>query len=332
MKPLDTAAARRVLVRAPNWLGDAIMCIPAIKALARALEPAELRVLAVGGLGEIFIRYPFVNRTLKFSKEDSYAVHGLLAKERYDALWLFTNSFRSAFDGKRTGCKIRVGYSGNMRDALLTHPVPKMAHLHMVDYYLNLVNPFWGTVFSQDIDFPLLPREEDFAARMVDMDYGAIGIPLGAKYGPAKQWPHDNVKKLVTLLAGTQRRIVLFGTSAEMEQAADLEEAGNGMVVNLAGGTSIGEMAAVMKRCEWVVANDSGPLHLAGAVGVKTIAIFGPTDYNRTAPLSDNVRIVSKDAKCAPCMKRQCPAGHHQCMKDISAEEIYDIIEGPNPA
>lgn len=328
MKKLDQAA-RRVLVRAPNWLGDAIMCLPAIKALARALEPEELRVLAVGGLGDIFIRYPFVNRTLKFNKEDSGAVHALLAKEPYDALWLFTNSFRSAFDGKRTGCKIRVGYGGNMRDMLLTHPVPKMSNLHMVDYYLNLVNPFWGTVFSQNIDFPLLPREEEFAAKMVDMDYGAVGIPLGAKYGPAKEWPHDKVRQLIALLAGTQRRIVLFGTAAEMDQAVDLEEAGKGLVVNLAGRTSIGEMAAVMKRCEWVVANDSGPLHVAGAVGVKTIAIFGPTDYNRTAPLSDNVRIVSKDAKCAPCMKRQCPAGHHQCMIDINAEEIFEIIEGP---
>ncbi|MBI5638293.1 MAG: lipopolysaccharide heptosyltransferase II [Nitrospinae bacterium] len=329
MKPIDPAAARRVLARAPNWLGDAIMCIPALKALARALEPVELRVLAVGGLGEIFIRYPFVSRTLKFNKEDSNAVHRLLAKETYDALWLFTNSFRSAYDGLRTGCKIRVGYGGNMRDSLLTHPVPKTPNVHMIDYYLNLVSPFSGTVFSQSIDFPLLPREEEFAAGMEDLEYGAVGIPLGAKYGPAKVWPHDNVKQLITLLAGTQRRIVLFGTPAEAEQAADLEGAGKGLVVNLVGGTSIGEMAAVMKRCDWVVANDSGPLHLAGAVGVKTIAIFGPTDYNRTAPLSDNVRIVSKDVKCAPCMKRQCPAGHHQCMNDINAEEIYDIIEGP---
>ncbi len=331
MKGLDAAAVRRVLVRAPNWLGDAIMCLPAIKALAHSLKPDDLRVLASGGLGEIFIRYPFVNHTLKFNKEDSGAVHHLLARQKYDALWLFTNSFRSALDGKQTGCKIRVGYGGNMRDLLLTHPIPKMANLHMVDYYLNLVSPFWGTVFSQNIDFPLLPREVEFAERIPELEYGAIGIPLGARYGPAKVWPHDNLKRLISLLALTQRRIVLFGTSAEAEQAADLEEMGKGLVVNMAGATSIGEMAAVMKRCDWVVANDSGPLHLAGAVGVKTIAIFGPTDYNRTAPLSENVRIVSKDLKCAPCMKRQCPKGHQQCMKDISAEEIYDIIEGPQP-
>ena len=329
MKGIGREEARRVLVRAPNWLGDAIMCIPAIKALAKALEPEELRVLAAGGLGEIFIRYPFVSRTLKFDKKDSNAVHRLLAKEKYDALWLFTNSFRSAYDGLATGCKIRVGYGGNMRDSLLTHPVPKTPKVHMIDYYLNLVSPFWGTLFSQSIDFPLLPREEEFAAKMADMDYGAVGIPLGAKYGPAKVWPHDNVKKLITLLAGTQRRIVLFGTAAEAEQAAALEEAGKGLVVNLAGKTSIGQMAAVMKRCDWVVANDSGPLHLAGAVGVKTIAIFGPTDYNRTAPLSDNVRIVGKDVKCAPCLKRECPDGHHQCMIDIGAEELFEIIEGP---
>ncbi len=326
MKPIDAAAARRVLVRVPNWLGDAVMCVPAVKALAKALQPDELRVLATGPLGEIFIRYPFVNRATRFAKADSHAVHRLLAHERYDALWLFTNSFRSAYDGCQTGCKIRVGYAGNMRTGLLTHAVPATPGVHMVDFYLNLVNPFWTTLFSQEIDLPLLPREEEFASKIKEIEPGAVGLPLGAKYGPAKMWPHENLKKLVAHLAGAKRRVLLFGTPSELLQAADLEEAGRGMVVNLVGKTRIGEMAAVMKRCEWVVANDSGPLHLAGAVGVKTIAIFGPTDYNRTAPLSDNVRIVTRDAPCAPCMKRSCPTDH-RCMKEITAEEIYGIIE-----
>jgi len=321
----DVHKARRILVRSPNWLGDAIMCLPAIKAIAKAARPDELRVLCVAGLGGLFGRYPFITDVLQFKKGDSAPAHGLLAGAKYDAIWLFTNSFRSAMDAQKTKCPIRVGYAGNLRSPLLTHPVAKTAGVHMVDYYLNLVSPFWGTVFSQEADFPLLPDEERFANALALPD-GAVGIPLGAKYGPAKCWPHRNLKAFVKMAAEKGgRTVVLFGTSAERLQADALEQCAKGKAVNLVGKTTIGQMAAVMRRCAWVVANDSGPLHVAGAVGAPTVAIFGPTDYRRTAPLSDNVRIVSKDAKCAPCLKRECPTDQH-CMKGITAEEIYAII------
>ncbi|MBI5178739.1 MAG: lipopolysaccharide heptosyltransferase II [Nitrospinae bacterium] len=316
--------ARRILVRSPNWLGDAIMSLPAIKAIAKAAKPDELRVLCVAGLGNLFMRYPFITDVMQFKKGNASAAHRLLAPAKYDALFLFTNSFRSAMDGAKSKCPVRIGYGGNLRGPLLTHPVAKTAGVHMVDFYLNLVSPFWGSVFSQEIDFPLLPDERAFADGIGEMK-GAIGIPLGAKYGPAKCWPHKNLKAFIRLAGEKGHPIALFGSAAEKLQAGALEESAKGRVMNLAGKTTIGEMAAVMKRCAWVVANDSGPLHVAGAVGARTIAIFGPTDHRRTAPLSDNVRIVSKDAKCAPCMKRECPTDHH-CMKGISPEEIYAII------
>lgn len=316
-----------MLVRSPNWLGDAVMCLPAIKALHKALAPDELRVLVAGGFGDLFTRYQFVSRTLAFDKKDSGAVHALLAREKYDAIWLFTNSPRSAHDASKTGCPVRVGYGGNFRAWLLTHPVPKTPNIHMVDYYLNLISPFWGGLFSQEIGFPILLSEAQFAANLPGMEDGAVGIPLGARYGPAKTWPYFNLKRLVGMLAEGGRRTVLFGTPAEAGMAAALESAGGGTVLNLTGRTTIGQMAAVMKRCGTVVANDSGPLHIAAATGAKTVAIFGPTNYNLTAPLSDNVRIVSKDVDCAPCMKRECPKDH-RCMKEITAEEVYEIIEG----
>jgi len=325
MKGLKKELLRRILVRPPNWLGDAVMCLPAIKALARAARPDELRVLSVSSLGNLFDRYPFITDVMRFKKGNSDAAHSLLTAAGYDAIFLFTNSFRSAMDAKSTACPIRVGYGGNFRGPLLTHAVEKTPGIHMVDYYLNLISPFWGSVFSQAVDFPLLPPEVEFAADIDGLE-GAVGIPLGAKYGPAKCWPHRNLKSFIKLVRErSQRRIVLFGTAAETLQADALESIGDGRVVNLVGKTSIGQMAAVMGRCGWVVANDSGPLHIAGAVGVNTIAIFGPTNYRSTAPLSENVRVVSRDAKCAPCMKRECPKDHH-CMKGIAAEEIYDII------
>ncbi len=325
MKPIKKEHLRRILVRAPNWLGDAIMCLPAIKALSRTIRPDELRVMAVSGLGDLFDRYKFITDVLHFKKENSTAAHSMLADANYDAIFLFTNSFRSSMDAMKTGCPVRVGYGGNFRGPLLTHPVGKTHGVHMVDYYLNLVNPFWGGVFSQNSDFPILPGEARFAAAIEGLN-GAVAIPLGAKYGTAKCWPHKNLKSFIKLILNrSQRRIVLFGTAAERLQAEALEGAGKGRVINLVGATSIGQMAAVMGQCDWVVANDSGPLHVAGAVGVKTIGLFGPTDYRRTAPLAETVQIITKDAKCAPCMKRECPKDH-RCMKNISAEEIYDII------
>ncbi|MBI3793259.1 MAG: lipopolysaccharide heptosyltransferase II [Nitrospinae bacterium] len=320
---LNLESARRILVRAPNWLGDAIMSLPAIKGLAEIFEPPELAVVAPASLDGLFERYGFINEVHYITKKNSFGAHKALAG-KYDAMFLFTNSFRSALHALAAKCPVRVGYGGNFRGPLLTNVMPKLKRVHMVDYYLNLVRPFGVRMFGQNADFPLLPEEAAFAENISGLD-DAVAIPLGARYGSAKCWPHRQLKAFIKLAAGDDRRVVLLGTNSDEMQGEALEDVAPTKITNLVGKTTIGQMAAVMARCAWVVANDSGPLHVAGATGVKTIAIFGPTDHSRTAPMADCVRLVTQNSDCAPCFKRECNGDHH-CMEEISAEEIYSIM------
>lgn len=312
-------------MRSPNWLGDAVMALPAMSALFAALSPEKFCVLARRGLGNLFKRYRFIDEAIEFSRAEEASVHAKIRDENFDAIFLFTNSFRSAWNARKTGCKIRVGHSGSWRGCLLTHPVDKPKNTHMADYYFSLVDTLSAGGAPENLGFPLLPEEKEFADAIEGLD-NAVGLPLGARYGSAKCWPHEKVRDFINMvLEKTDRRVVLFGTSAEGRQAKELAGADR-RIINLAGKTSIGGMAAVMERCGWIVANDSGPLHVAGALGKNCVALFGPTSASHTAPRVDNIRVVTSEADCAPCFKRECPTDHH-CMKTISAEQVFSIIE-----
>jgi heptosyltransferase-2 len=324
MMMIEKMAARRILVRAPNWLGDAIMCVPAIRGLAEVFEPEEMVVLARSSLNGLYERYAFISRVQYLTIEGSHRAHKALSNSGFDAFFLFTNSFGSALDALLTKCPVRVGYGGNFRGVLLTHIVPKWSRVHMADYYLNLVRPFGANMFSQNPDFPILKEEADFADEIKGLN-GSVGLPLGAQYGRAKCWPHKHLKSFIKLLVSHGRRAVLFGTKNDHLQAEALEAVAPGAVVNLAGKTTIGQMAAVMTKCDWVVANDSGPLHVAAAVGVNTVAIFGPTDRAKTAPTAECVRVLTRNVDCSPCFRRECNRDH-RCMQDISAEDVWAVI------
>ena len=325
IKGMNKAKIQRVLVRSPNWLGDMVMALPAIKALSDALQPKKLSVLTRKGFGTLFSRQPFVHKVVEFSRAEEAPAHSALAKESYDALFLFTNSFRSAWNGRKSGCPVRVGYSGNFRGWLLTDRLKKDKRLHMNDYYMEIAKSAGATNRPTDVAFPLTGEEKSFADSL-NIESGSIGIPLGARYGPAKRWPDESVTEFVEMvMTKTEREVVLFGTSEEGEQAADLAH-NYARVKNLAGKTTVGEMAAVMDKCDWIVANDSGPLHVAAALGKKTVAIFGPTDPDRTAPLADCVTIVREKPDCAPCEHRTCITDH-ACMKAITAEMILSTIQ-----
>ena len=324
MKPISRQQMK-IVIRSPNWLGDMIMALPAIKALSQKLQPQKLTVITRKGFGAVFSRQPFVDEAVECDRSDEAALHSALAEKSYDALYLFTNSFRSAWNGLKTGCRVRVGYGGNLRGWLLTKTLDKKTGLHMIDYYMGIAHSEGASDASKDAQFPLTATEKTFADDF-DIADGAIGIPLGARYGPAKRWPDESVMEFVqTVMEKTDRSVYLFGTAQESGQAAEIARE-NGRVKNLAGKTTVGEMAAVMDRCDWIVANDSGPLHVAAALKKKCIAIFGPTDPNLTAPLADCVTIVREKPDCAPCHKRLCITDHI-CMKAITARKVLDVIQ-----
>ncbi len=327
---MSAPSPSRILIRSPNWLGDAVMAIPAMKNIAAYFNSETLCIICKKGLGDLFRRYEFVGEVVEFAPNDSGNVHKNLYGKKFDTVFLFTNSFRSAWDARKTGARTIIGFKGEFRGFLLSQKLEKPQNTHMADYYMALAPAMPVSSPRPTADFPLLPGEKEYASRLNGID-GAIGVPLGARYGSAKCWPLENLAAFIRLaIERTDRNIVLFGTDAESPQAMELERAQPDRIKNLAGKTSIGQMAAVMKRCGAVVANDSGPLHVAAALGVKTIALFGSTDPKRTAPLAENVRVIYNDSDCAPCFKRECPTDFH-CMKNIAPEEVFKEINKVTP-
>ncbi len=324
MKRVDISKIKHVAVRSPNWLGDAVMCAPAVKAVNEIFKPEKLTVLARSELKDFWLRYNFVDEVSAFSRASEGSAHAMLASAGIDALILFTNSLRSAWNGLKTKAPMRLGYSGNFRSLFLTDPVEGDYRLHMTDFYLELLKFRGdGKARSAVIGFPILEEERQFAAELGKLNR-VVGIPLGAKYGSAKCWPTEKLKELLKLIAADKRNAVLFGTASEKELGDELSSIDPG-IVNLAGKTSIGQMAAVIDICDCIVANDSGPLHIAAAVGKRVIALFGSTDPKRTAPRLPNVKVIKVKADCAPCFKRECPVDF-RCMENISARKIFEEI------
>jgi heptosyltransferase-2 len=311
------------------------MALPAIRAVSEIHGGAGVTLLARDGLENLFNRYAFVREVVSFSKKTEAEAHASLADRGFKTIILLTNSFRSAWNAKKTGIEDRIGFAGNFRSLLLSRTAEPDTSLHMTDRYLSLLEILGGSGFPRGMDFPLLQKELKFAISIGSLN-GAVGIPLGARYGEAKCWPFEKLKNFILMvLEKSRRNVVLFGTEKEEEQAAELAglvpvaafvSQESRRIINLAGKTSIGEMAAAMDRCEWIVANDSGPLHVAGALGKKTIGLFGSTDPGMTSPLSDKVIVIDKGADCAPCFKRKCDRDF-KCMLDITPGEVFNIVE-----
>jgi heptosyltransferase-2 len=342
-----TRAASRVVVLAPNWLGDAVMALPALADIRRAHPGGHLAVAARPGLAPLFTLVPGVDETL--SLDASGRLGGgqgdieRLRSRRFDRAVLLPNAFRAAWAVRRAGIPERWGYATDLRRWLLTRAIarPRDPRIHQAAYYQHL------TAALGMAPGPLQPALTIEAGAVTDArgllaSQGWAGEPLvglapGAAYGTAKQWPPERVGRLVAELS--QRHAVGFvviGSPADapaagrVRQAALAAGADTAAILDLCGKTDLVALAAVFTLCRMVVANDSGAMHLAAAVGTPVTAIFGPTREWATAPLQavggGAVTIVKTDVWCRPCMLRTCPIDH-QCMTGIAVETVAAPVQ-----
>ncbi|MDR3579880.1 MAG: lipopolysaccharide heptosyltransferase II [Oryzomonas sp.] len=328
---------RRILIRGVNWIGDAVMTTPAIGVVREHYPHAELTVLANPLVAELFLPHDWVDKVMVFDRKGAH--HGVtgrlrlaseLRKRSFDMAIILPNSFDSALVPWLAGIPVRLGKSSDGRSLLLTDRyaedvTPPLRH--EVRYYLNLVRHFGIT--GEDV----VPRlcttpTEDRAAEVMLAGEGiltgdrVIAINPGATYGSAKRWYPDRFADVARRLAEEWRaRIVLFGSPGEADIAADIERRLGGACLNMAGRTTVRELMALIKRSDFMVTNDSGPMHIAAAFGVPLVAIFGPTDHTGTAPYTDRAVIVRKDTACAPCKLRECPTDH-RCMTAVTADDV----------
>lgn len=337
MQPIRPDKINKVLIRSVNWIGDAVMTLPAIGLIREYFQHAEITILANPLVSPVFHNHPWVDRIITFDENVTHkGVMGrlrlavALRKQAFDLAVILPNSLNSALVPWLAGIPISLGKTGDNRSLLLTHRFPRSLQptgVHQSINYRTILSHFGITGGEQPQ--MLFTTEVEDATLATRLAHGGItkgdfvlGINPGATYGSAKRWYPDRFAEVArTLAAEWGAKIVITGGPGEIAIAADIERDLAGNCLNMAGRTSVRELMALIKRCDFFITNDSGPMHLAAAFGVPLVAIFGSTDHSTTFPLSDCAVVVRQSVPCAPCMKRECPTDHI-CMKAVTPEMV----------
>ena len=337
-----------VLVLAPNWLGDAVMALPAISDIRNAFPSATLTVAARGAVASLFTLVPFVDQmvTLRWSGRwwQRRVFDGDAAQLRELGLELaivLPNSFASAWLVSQAAIADRWGYAADLRTRLLSRAVRRPAgSMHQGAYYQHLTRELG--IDSGPLEPVVTLKESDVAsARNFLAERGwTTPTPLivfapGAAYGTAKRWIPQHVARLISMLVRQREATCALvgsrGDAATADEIVGLVEAGvRSRVMDLTGATTIEMLAGILGVADACVSNDSGAMHLAAAVGTPVVALFGATNEYETAPLTRHGRraaVLTHPVWCRPCMMRECPIDH-RCMKRISPERVYDALVG----
>jgi heptosyltransferase-2 len=322
----------KILMRSPNWVGDSVLAIPAMKAVRARFPKAEITVLARPWVAGLFTSATFLDEVWKEGKPESLAGWSRLARDmrsrQFDLALLFPNSFESALMVYLARVPQRVGYARDGRKWMLTNWVwPPARERHQVHYYLELAKAVSASIADPSISIEAAASEKEEARKLL----AAEGVPPasryivlnpGAAYGSAKRWSEERFAELAALLArDTGFRIVIIGSDAERRIAEKIREQAQCETAILNGKTSLETLIGVLAESSLMITNDSGPMHIAAALGVPTVAVFGATNAAETGPYGPKTRIVSHPVECSPCMLRECPIDH-RCMSGISAGDV----------
>ena len=334
----------RVALRAPNWLGDAVMALPAMAAFRAAFAGDDV---VIAGLPQVLTIFEEVHDAQPVTMWPIAGGAGrdatrTLAAGNFDRIVLFTNSFGSAWVASRAGIRERWGYGGRGRGLLLTRSAArprKEERGHHADFYRTLARRFDATD-GLDADPRLAARPETLARAAAILQKSGVDLsrPLavfapGAAYGHAKRWIPEHAAELAARLVRERgMQAVLVGAAGDRDTGRAIEfwlrahapqEAG--AIVNLIGRTDVRGLIGILGHAALSVANDSGGAHMSAAMGVPTLTIFGPTDEKGSAPIGPGAAITH-DVFCRPCMLRDCPIDH-RCMKRITADTVFARAE-----
>lgn len=336
----DEFNPKNIVVRMPNWLGDAVMATPILADLRKKWKEANITAMALSPVAQL-IRYdPHIDEIFSFHKPSGWIrrqslrdIIRPLIHKNYDLGILLTNSFSSAWWFFRGKVQTRIGFAGNLRDFLLNIRVSlPEEELHQVVVYKKLLVPL-GIAVSDTLPELYVTEEEDQECVQFLKDLGIetqnklIGINPGASFGSAKCWLPERFKELSKkLLEDPSVKIVFFGDSSQAELIRHITGDLGPNVYDLAGKTTIRELMSLIKQCKLLLTNDSGPMHIADALGVPLIALFGSTSDVKTGPYRGRGGLViHKHVSCSPCFLRKCPIDF-RCMTEISVSEVYSQI------
>lgn len=313
------------------------MSLPALRALRERFPAAEISILAKPWVADLYGRESFCDRLIPYTAStlgEKYQAARNLRSGRFDAAILLQNAFEAAAVASLAGIPRRIGYARDGRSLLLTQAVavPKAGEIprHERFYYLELLRRagILDRLPANDairLEGSVLAREAG-ADRFRKLGLGdvVVGVSPGAAYGTAKRWLPgrfaDAANRVARVLGGS---VAIFGSGAERELCASVAAAVEAPVKNFAGETSLAEFIELAAACRVYLTNDSGAMHIASALGVPTVAIFGATDDTTTGPTGPLARVVREPVECSPCLKRECPIDH-RCMTRVEAARVAD--------
>jgi len=336
----------KILIRATNWVGDAVMSLPALREVRAKFPDAQIAILArpyvadlyrEQGIADELIAYDTNGEQAGFSGREKLVSE--LRKEKFDLALLLQNAFDAAWIAWRAGISQRIGYNRDGRGILLTKRIkpPKPGEIppHEKFYYLELLRRAgWIEQFPEDKEITLnIPNASKRRAAEALVSAGArpnalrIAVGAGASYGSAKCWPPGRFAEALNLLVSQyDSDVILFGTAAETSVSSAIVEGLSKPPINLTGKTTIADLPGLLSQCHLFLGNDSGAMHVAAAVGLPVVAVFGPTDSLGTAPVTPRHSVVQQKPYCSPCFLRRCPTDH-RCMTAVTPVMVEEQMK-----
>ena len=341
-KKIPTEKTKNILIRGTNWIGDVIMTLPAIAAVRKTCPHARISVLAKPWVADTYRICPEVDEVIIY--KDPGVHRGIAGKYRltwelkskgFDLAIFLQNAIEAAIIAWLAGIPIRAGYNSDGRGILLTHSVKRtneIRKVHQVYYYLEMLKSLGfqstGSNIKPKLNNDYLTIAEDILNQYhVKKDDILIGIAPGATYGPAKMWfPERFAAVADKLINDFSARVILFGSGKDRERTDLVQQHSKNNFINTAGETSLKEAIALIARCDLFISNDSGLMHLAGALDIPLVAIFGSTNPVTTSPVGEKSVVIYKDVSCSPCLKKVCPTDF-RCMDLIGVDDVYDAAK-----
>lgn len=334
-----------IMIRATNWVGDAIMALPALRAVRSKFPESHIAIVARPYVADLYRDQVICDELMPYdpnAEHKSWRGREALAKQlrakKFDVALLLQNAFDAAWLAWRAGVPERIGYARDGRSILLTKairaPRPGEIPPHEKFYYLELLRRAgWIDRLQDDTHIALrVPDPARHRAMQTLAEAGArphalcVAVGAGASYGSAKCWPPDRfAESLNQFLSHTDVDVVMFGTAAESPVSAAIAAALRRAPIDLTGKTSIADLPALLSQCHLFLGNDSGAMHVAAAVGLPVVAVFGPTDPEGTAPVTPRATIVQRKPYCSPCFLRRCPTDH-RCMTAVTPAMVEEAL------
>ena len=356
MSKLNTENVKRIVVRGTNWVGDAVMTVPALRELRRLFPDAHITLATRPWSRELFAGSEFLDDMLIYERRGIGSVVSQVSdwrKRRFDLAVLFQNAFEAALIPALARVPIRVGYATEWRRFLLTDPLDLpdwRSSKHEVFYYLNIIAELERLVSGNTRDVEAYVPEtaldisqarqaagRDYLhARNVASNRKIVALCPGSINSRAKRWPAERFAALADLLIDSQAQVLLIGSPEELDVSREVAAKMRHEPLILTGKTSLAQVVEVLAAVDLLITNDTGPAHIAAAMGRPTLVIFGPTNPLTTRPFSSKAELVRHPPDCAPCMLRDCPIDH-RCMTAISPEEVFQhaqavLAQGPREA